>query len=670
MSRAEHLRTAAGALVAGIALALAAGRWGRFTFPIDDAYIYLQYAASAGDGHPFRYAPGEPLTSGATSPGWWFLVQTAWFAARAVRISPVAAVLAVHALVTAATLFLACRVTRRLGAPPIGAAAVPVLLLTTPLWCFGWNNGMETGLYGLALLGGVWAGLGGSPTWLALLPLARPEGAVVALALAVWIAIRGGGPRPRTFVPALVASAVALGWPWLLTGHGAAGWAAKSVLAEPDPAQRAATLHALPGSCVRALWFGLTTARQQASPAPLAGGWNAWGAAVFLGGGVLALLARRRGLPVVVWALASLLALTAITWESQEYRYLIAAYPALVAAALAGWFGPAPERRRLIAGTLLLTALAARAVLGTSPVWATTASVYRNSARLLEDEQLRVAGFVRSALPPTARVATHDVGAVAYAGGHPVVDFVGLVTPETMGAYRYGGGAVWEAVSSLPPDRRPTHAVIIPAWRPYLYQTLWFDERLDANTGKRRSPKSRTFEVWSLSWPDEDSRTWPGGDFSDAPAGAIYAGREILEQLDVADLRSERDHRFHSGDSPGGELTVVRDLGFAEELRAPTRSHAVDGGRTLTGTTRFQLRPRGPAALLVLRTASSTATTLNVSFKTRVTRTTGSIAVPADESRFAELQVPFPGVPDGGVVNCTLLGGPVRVYNIWLLSRE
>src|SRR5579859_7304791 len=35
--------------------------------PLDDAYIHFQYARAIAEGHPLRYNPDQPPTSGATS---------------------------------------------------------------------------------------------------------------------------------------------------------------------------------------------------------------------------------------------------------------------------------------------------------------------------------------------------------------------------------------------------------------------------------------------------------------------------------------------------------------------------------------------------------------------------------------------------------------------------
>jgi len=208
---------------------------------------------------------------------------------------------------------------------------------------------------------------------------------------------------------------------------------------------------------------------------------------------------------------------------------------------------------------------------------------------------------------------------------------------------------------------------------PYLYRTLWFETRVDAAGGPRRQPKSREFEVWRLAWPTPDNPTWPGGDFGDRPAGAAFAGAAIADRLDLADLRSEHDHRFRTASpelAPGEELTMVRDLGFDPELRAPVRAHAIDGGRTLEGTTTFTVTGGGGASqMLVFRTASPLASVATLRIRPDTGEEwIGEIAFPGNESRFAETAVPVPSFT--GRLRIALQSTSSHVYNVWLVSVE
>src|SRR5438094_5107100 len=51
----------------------ALGRTGSWSFPLDDAYIYSNYALNAAHGYFLQYNPGEP-SGGVTSAGWFLLL--------------------------------------------------------------------------------------------------------------------------------------------------------------------------------------------------------------------------------------------------------------------------------------------------------------------------------------------------------------------------------------------------------------------------------------------------------------------------------------------------------------------------------------------------------------------------------------------------------------------
>jgi len=265
----------------------------------------------------------------------------------------------------------------------------------------------------------------------------------------------------------------------------------------------------------------------------------------------------------------------------------------------------------------------------------------------MAETQVRVGEWIRDTLPADARVATHDVGAIAFVGGRPVVDLVGLVTPEMAGAYRHGEGAMWEALEALPKDRRPAYAAVIPAWMPYLSRSRWSGDVVwrEGTDRSRPDPVARGFEVWKLSWPDADPEAWPLGDFGRIPrthgAAAGKPGWTISDGMDVADLRSEREHNGRGM----AAMTLVRTLGFEKPAAHTAASVAVDGGREAAGDVSFTLRARaGVPGMLVLRCTSPREVTLTV----LAGEWTGTVEVPRDETRFREPAVWVPAEALGG----------------------
>jgi hypothetical protein len=698
MSRwpAAVVALALGALLGVTALNLTS-RGHPVTLPLDDAYIYLQYARTAADGSPGSYFPGEPRSSGFTSPLWVSLLAAEALLLPGPGGLPAAALL-LDALAAALTLWLAWRLAERHGAGAAGAWAAPFLCLLAPVWFFGAMNGMETGAAMAGCLAAAWVLAGGVPAWLILTALVRPEGAVLALGVLAFMGLRrrsSAGVGLGTAIAVAGAALVTLGLPWLLTGRPATAWTAKALLTEPKPEVRGFYFPRLGYFFARALWFGLTGGRPQ-PPLGVAvdvfrvQAWSAWVWVLFTGGGALTALAGRRGRgPLVLWVLLSAAALTAVAWDAQNYRYLVAAYPLLAVAATAGWFGggrasgtgagagPGAGTRasrslvfRRAVGVLALLVVAAASVSAGRGLAAELIWSYRGAAERLAADQVQTGEWIRRNLEPETGVAAHDVGAIAFYGERPVVDLVGLTTPALAGAYRHGEGALWEALSDLPPDRRPRVAAVVPAWMPELARTTWFGREIWSaeNAGGRRGPVSRNMEIHRLDWGA--AGTGPGGP-ADHPAVtrtlAALGWREV-DAVDVADLASEGAHRYRQEGT--AEPTLVRDLPFADPS-IPRTTHALDGGRDVAGTARFRLRidANAGAALVVARTASPQEVLLTA----RVGAWSDTVRVPRGENAFAEPGTEVPAdvmARSGGRLEVVVEGSGYRVFHWWVFEKR
>ncbi len=675
------------ALALGQVALVLASRGHPVALPLDDAYIPLQYARTWVEGSPFSYAPGEAVSTGATSPLWLLLLLPAALLPNVIDTLPSAAIL-LNALAAALAFLLARTLARRHGAGALGSWVAPLAAVLTPFWLFGAFNGMETVLYGALLLAGALVLEGGTAWWLLPLALCRPEGAVLSVFLLVARHVRNRKEpprfdRPRMIPPGflislsvLTAAAATLALPWLLTGAAGASVAAKALWLEPKPEVRGFYLSHLPYFAWRTLWWGLSGARYQ-PPLDIASvllrpeAWLNWVWVVFLGGGAVLALVRRRGRALVVlWALTSVGAIAVTAWDAQFYRYLVPSFLLLACGASVGWFGETERRGRMglgLLGGVLVVTLIAGSLTGPRSLWSSIRVLYRGESERMEASRVLAGDEVARSLPRSARVATHDVGAIGFLGRRPVVDLVGLVTPDLSGAYRHGEGALWEALSRLDVSVRPTHAMVIPAWMPYLARTFWLQPAIWSAGGRIEGPSGQAFQLYPISWPDNDPQRWPYGDFGNTPAlhgpGAGYAAWEIPDGVDVADLVSERDHDYR--ETRRANETLIRDLGFAED--ALQGRHAMEGGRDLLETASFTLtgRPDRPARL-VARTASARGDTLTV----RIGDWTGTLLVPRGEARFAEPSVHVPQeilTAHHGRLAITVSGSS-RVFHWWLLQ--
>jgi hypothetical protein len=190
--------------------------WLLRSFVTDDAWITARYAENLADGHGFVWNPGGPRVEGFSNP----LLVYAEAIAHVAGISPIAAARAIGVVCGVALLVA----IHRLGPPVVGRRATRIALAVTALyppmalWAVGGLETLPTALaatVGALLLArpevsrkdALRAGL-----VLATLPWLRPEGIVIALAIAA-LAEAPGLLRRATRRGAAVRLAFAAGIP-------------------------------------------------------------------------------------------------------------------------------------------------------------------------------------------------------------------------------------------------------------------------------------------------------------------------------------------------------------------------------------------------------------------------------------------------------------------------
>ncbi len=78
--------------------------------------------------------------------------------------------------------------------------------------------------------------------------------------------------------------------------------------------------------------------------------------------------------------------------------------------------------------------------------------------------QVHLGHWVGAHLPPTARIAVNDIGAIAYFSRHSLIDLMGLVTPDIIPYRRDGERGVIRYLAEHCPD----YLIVFPTWFPQL----------------------------------------------------------------------------------------------------------------------------------------------------------------------------------------------------------
>lgn len=414
--RAPALAALAAACVVALThLARPASPEARVDFPLDDAWIHLDYARGLlTDGYP-SYNPGEP-EAGFTSPLWLAAVTPVLTLCRALGSSPVIPVklasLACAALAAAAL----GRLSARLGARPSVAALVALVSLLGP-WCAeSAPSAMEVPLAlaccALALDAALARRALAAGVLLALAAWTRPESAVLTLGVVAWWAL----PRPRAVSPrdvaALLAPSAALGGAWVawclhVTGH-------------PLPNTFYAKSGARDlGANALTLWRVLT------EPGPA----FALAFAALTLAGALALWRRdRRALAL---ALSAPVALVASVVGSRHLspdaafcvrRYLYPFVPLLWPLAGVGLEALASR----VKARWALPAVGAALALAALPSLAESRRRHAANSRDIAVFHTRPAEMLRAMSPPDAVVAAEGAGSSRFHSGRRVVDVIGL----------------------------------------------------------------------------------------------------------------------------------------------------------------------------------------------------------------------------------------------------
>jgi hypothetical protein len=453
-------------------------------FPLDDAWIHLQFARNVAEGHGFSFNPGVP-SSGSTAPLWTLVLAVPL----AFGAGPVAAAKTLGLACVLAAALAAGSLTRHLTASRMAGAFAGIAVALTPRMVWAGLSGMEVGLYtalstlsvlayartartGRTGLG--WGLLAGLAGW------ARPETFVIGPVLALgWMLSDGRVPATRRLVRgwwqpiaawtlllgAFVAFNVALGGNPMPNTYYAKAYGMGTVLGIAA------------GHWSDALWDAVRfpfrflddSVRWQAEQ----GMWL-FGAAV---PGVLAALGRlgRPAPPAGPAILGILLAAPAI-------KGLVAPEPVLlvhdgryighllvlgIVVCALGF----DALRRMVRPGWLVVALATGALVQIGAATARGAATYAAEVRNINDLQVRTARWIAAHTSPDARIATNDIGAIGFFGRRFILDTEGLVSPEAIWPKRMHRHLEFLEAS------KPDVLVIFPNWYPKVAaRTDLFDE--------------------------------------------------------------------------------------------------------------------------------------------------------------------------------------------------
>ena len=421
-----------------------------FGFPLDDSWIHLVFARNLVKGQGLSFNPGE-LVIGSTAPLWTALLSVLFLLPGSVVLWTKLLGVLLHLAVVAASF----RLAREMGLARPLAALSGVLVMITDWLLWSALSGMEVPLFTAISLWGIILHLRERrdperpPLALALFGLsvlARPEGALLAV-LAVcdrFLAFQKSTPRPDGAARRELRLATP---PWRAIALGVALAALatvpvllfqKSVGGSFLPSTFGAKTQG--GLSWPPQWFDLFRAlRIWFEPQPVA--------TLFAAAGFAALVAKLgtrqdRGLLPALWLFGLPLVYSLMRTRSGGFpignfgRYFFPLLPVAITLGMLGFRSVGDGlgrvwhvgKVRVPVRALLLAVLLAPTLLA----MVEGAKHYAHNVRDVRNSDVEMGRWMKRHLPDDAVVAVSDIGAIAYFGGHKVIDMIGLVTPEIL----------------------------------------------------------------------------------------------------------------------------------------------------------------------------------------------------------------------------------------------
>jgi hypothetical protein len=648
---------------------------------LDDAYIHFQYARAFAEGHPFRFQAGEPISTGATSFLWPLLLapfyligfrgESILWPAWAMSFVALGA-LAYEAYVLALPLA---------GRPAAIGAGAMVLAFGGFAW--GAASGMEVVPFAWLLAHGVrraaeWAEkpevrTRRSLVLLALVavacPLMRPEGALIAIAIAIVVALF---PRERSvvvlagrvdasrveallFVGCALAPNLLL---LLLTGHPTSSTTqVKLLFGNPyyvvaDAAS--ANARTLIGTILDGqVWSAEFLPKGGAPIACLGLAAIVWRAE--------ATKYRVRGVLVLLLALMMFVPCLYVTFLWNRLRYLwpfatgwFIGLACLARAAQVVAFRYLGVNAKAGAATAALVSGACAGALAVRLEWVLEDAA--QSASGIDRQQATLGRWAKTNLPADARIGVNDTGAIAYFGDRKTFDVVGLTTPSE-GRYWVGGAASrlehYERMKTAAGGSLvglPTHFIVYPEWmacEPLLGRGL-----TEATVTDATILGGQTMRAVEAKWQYLGTGEHPW-----SPSTVLTV---VHDSLDVADLESEAEHGYQLFGAREGEQIV-------HESNAPDGNIVLDGARSNRSHEHFFVKlppvPPGGKRVALLRTDAPGPTTIKMSVGGKSAGTQ-----PIDSGPWQELAFEIPAEApssDRVEVDVTSEGGPFASFHYW-----
>ncbi len=229
---------------------------------------------------------------------------------------------------------------------------------------------------------------------------------------------------------------------------------------------------------------------------------------------------------------------------------------------------------------------------------------YGKNCKDIYNQQMALGEWIGKNIPSDAVVAVNDLGAVKYLGDRYVIDLLGLGTNKAGWAWVNGAGSIFEFLESLDQKKYPDYFIIYPSWFSFdkigmLKEEICQFKLIDSTIAGSPSPMTVYKVDWSLARKGDK----------------VYAvnneleGYRLVDYVDVGDIENEKAHHYKFWETQAGMFygLIYQDEACMYPYQNNPSAVVVDAGRQITGGESMVVRTiPGKGLKMVKRTSTYT----------------------------------------------------------------
>ncbi len=602
---------------------------GNLSLPLDDSFIFFQYASNLSDGHFLKYNIEDPATTGITSLIWQILLSFG-FVLGFSGMKIIYWSLFLSFIVLVASGLFAFFIGKRLFSPVVGTIASLLVILNGPfIWsCF---SGMDTGLFGMMIIAAFWGFIVGQEKknlvlftlFASLMSISRPEGFIFSC-FAFFLILFNQAIEPKNekfpfFQIPFVAIPVVVGCFQLFLNLVLTGsinfntMVAKSILTRGDFSffDSMATTIRYSFFLIKEVFAGFAGDYIQVLNA------NSGYVAVYLPPFALfffiilvfpnlvkEITSRRFG-PyslACLWFFVGILTTSATRPANDHWhRYVTPYYPLFLIMTVGGIYQLASSFTLNQKETHFFIGISSFFVFFSFLTSLYFAVAYGKNCKDIYLQQITLGKWVSENIPVNSAIALNDAGAIKYISQRYCIDLVGLCYPKIVRSSTHcadGNGAIYEFLEKL--KRKPDYFIIYPSWFGFGNYVLGSEigqfglfEPTMAGAG---SDPMRVYKANFLAINSGDT-------IKLSSTKERVSGKTMVDSIDTADIENEKKHSYRSWSAELGlpKRTFAIYASYADE----PANIVADGGRVITGGESFKIKSTPGKELVIITRATS-----------------------------------------------------------------